>query len=70
MKNEYEITLHNSETEESFHITEEFITFEEAVICANHSRHKLGLCWETLSIVNTKKGGKNASSLKKTKHSE
>lgn len=68
MKNTYAITLHNSETEEVHQTIEQFITFEEAVICANRRRHRLGLCWETLSIVNTKKGGEYASSLKKIKY--
>lgn len=70
LKNEYTITLCNSETQEIYLTTEEFITFEEAVICANRSRHRLGLSWETLSIINTMKGAKHAFPTEKIKHTQ
>lgn len=65
MENTYNITLFNSCTEEYTLRQEKFITFEEAVVHANHTRHKLGMDWKTVSIVEVQKGKNNAFATKK-----
>ena len=64
MKSKFLITLIDSETEESLLAEEEFITFEEAVVCANLTRNKLGTNWKTVSIVNVSKKVKHVTTTK------
>ena len=67
MEDTYNITLFNSRTEKYFSKQKEFITFEEAVVHANHTRHSLGMDWKTVSISRVSKGeGDSAGSTKET----
>lgn len=65
MKSRYLITLLNSLTEKTLHKEEDFMTFEEAAVFANHTRHRMGMEWQTISIIKTLKGMTDASPAKK-----
>lgn len=66
MKSKFLITLFNCKTSEPFHKEEEFLTFEEAVVYANRTRHKLGMEWKTVSIVNSMEEEADVPTVKKS----
>ncbi len=65
MKSKYIITLFNSKLDEYVSKQQEFLTFEEAAVRANHVRHELGMDWKTVSIIDTMKDNKYAFTTKK-----
>tara|TARA_B100000212_G_C27173966_1_gene447326 strand:+ start:333 stop:533 length:201 start_codon:yes stop_codon:yes gene_type:complete len=66
MKSKFLITLLNCKTSESLHEEERFLTFEEAVVYANRTRHKLGMEWKTVSIINSMEEEPDVSTVKKS----
>ena len=65
MEDTYNITLFNECTQEYFSKQQNFVTFEEAVVHANHTRHRFGMDWKTVSISKILKGeGDNVDSIK------
>tara|TARA_Y100000114_G_C11758550_1_gene328231 strand:+ start:901 stop:1101 length:201 start_codon:yes stop_codon:yes gene_type:complete len=66
MKSKYSIILFNSQTNQTFHKEDNFMTFEEAVVFANQTRHRLGNDWSTISITTPMKEQINANPVKKT----